>query len=117
MLCINIQPNESISLSFGAKAPGEPDQIEPVRMEFDYTKTFKMEPPDAYLRLIQDIFEGDATLFPRSDEVLAAWKYTTDILSAWKSSPDGVHPYKAGTWGPLEADKIIQRSGRMWMTW
>jgi len=117
VLCINIQPRESISLSFGAKTPSEPDEIKPVVMDFDYASTFGSKAPDAYLRLIQDVLEGDATLFPRRDEVFAAWKYTTDIIEAWQASPDApVYPYPAGAWGPPEADKFIEHNGRHWRT-
>lgn len=115
-LTINIQPNEGITLSFGAKSPGEPDWIKPVQMEFDYAKTFNMEPPDAYLRLIQDILEGDATLFPRSDEVFAAWQYTGDILDGWQANTEApVYKYRAGSWGPVEADRLVERDERTWM--
>jgi glucose-6-phosphate 1-dehydrogenase len=115
VLAISIQPHEGITLTFGAKAPGPINTIEPVSMNFDYVKTFASEPPEAYERLILDSLVGDATLFTRSDEVLAAWKYTTAILDGWAAQPVSHLPvYEAGTWGPPGADDFIGREGRAW---
>lgn len=115
MLILNLQPDEGITLTFGAKAPGPINTIEPVRMNFSYTETFGKEPPDAYERLILDVLHGDPTLFTRSDEVLAAWSFTTDILKAWsKQKITNLPVYEAGTWGPPGADEFINREGRMW---
>ena len=115
LLVINIQPNEGITLTFGAKAPGPIQQIEPVKMEFSYTETFGGEPPEAYERLLQDCLAGDATLFTRSDEVLAAWAFATDILEGWTTRAMRNLPvYEASTWGPPGADEFIQEDGRSW---
>jgi glucose-6-phosphate 1-dehydrogenase len=115
MLVLNIQPNEGIILTFGAKAPGPINQIEPVKMSFDYVETFGEEPPEAYERLLMDCLTGDATLFTRTDEVLAAWAFTSGILEAWSEKPARNLPvYEAGTWGPPGADDFIQRDNRYW---
>ncbi len=100
-LILNIQPEECITLTFGAKAPGPLDLIKPVRMEFDYVKAFGISPPEAYQRLLLDVLEGEAALFTRSDEVEAAWAFTTGILKAWEEQGLSELPkYAAGTWGP-----------------
>lgn len=115
VLALAIQPHEGITLTFGAKAPGPINTIEPVGMNFDYVKTFAGEPPEAYERLILDSLIGDATLFTRSDEILAAWKYTSAILDGWKAQPVKHLPvYEAGTWGPPGVDDFIGRDGRAW---
>jgi glucose-6-phosphate 1-dehydrogenase len=115
VLALAIQPNEGITLTFGAKAPGPINTIEPVGMNFDYVKTFSGEPPEAYERLILDSLIGDATLFTRSDEILAAWKFTTAILDGWNAQPVRHLPvYEAGTWGPPGADEFINRDGWAW---
>lgn len=116
VLTLNIQPDEGITLTFGAKAPGHTNQIEPVKMNFDYLATFGEEPPEAYERLLLDILIGDATLFTRTDEVQAAWAFTTDILEGWKSNPVRNLPvYEAGTWGPLGSDDLIRMTeGHTW---
>ena len=90
-------------------------QIEPVEMRFKYVETFGGEPPEAYERLLLDCLVGDATLFTRTDEVKAAWDYTTAILDGWKTQPLRNLPvYEAGTWGPPGADEFIARDGRSW---
>jgi glucose-6-phosphate 1-dehydrogenase len=115
MLVFNLQPDESITLTFGAKAPGPANKIFPVNMVFDYQETFKCNSTEAYERLLLDCILGDATLFTRSDEVYAQWKFTGNILDAWKSAADERLPvYEAGTWGPPGADEFIKKDGRIW---
>lgn len=114
-LVLNIQPEEGITLSIGAKMPGPINQIQPVELDFSYEEAFGAEPPEAYERLLLDAMNGDATLFTRSDEVKAAWKYTGDILEAWKNNPVKSLPvYEAGTWGPPLIDEFIERDERSW---
>jgi len=111
-LTINIQPDEGMTLSFGAKAPGPINQIQPVKMEFDYEQTFGGEPPEAYERLLLDCMSGDATLFTRTDEVDCAWTFTTEILDSWKKHPVQYLPvYEAGTWGPPGSDNFMRAAG------
>jgi glucose-6-phosphate 1-dehydrogenase len=115
VLVLNLQPDEGITLSFGAKAPGPIDTIAPVQMTFSYTDTFGGEPPEAYERLLLDVLLGDATLFTRSDEVQAAWAFTTNILKAWEGQPVRNLPvYEAGTWGLPGADEFLKRDGKSW---
>ncbi len=115
VLVLNLQPDEGITLTFGAKAPGPINTIEPVKMHFSYAEAFGVEPPEAYERLLLDAIQGDATLFTRSDEVHSAWEYTTSILNAWSAQPARNLPvYEAGTWGPPGADEFIYRDERSW---
>ena len=114
-LVINIQPDEGISLSFGAKKPGPIDQIEPVQMDFSYAESFGADPPEAYERLLLDSMNGDTTLFTRSDEVLEAWEFVNNIVEAWIDHPaDEIPNYAPGTWGPPEFEEFIQNDGRSW---
>jgi glucose-6-phosphate 1-dehydrogenase len=115
VLAINIQPDEGITLSFGAKIPGSLNNISPVRMVFNYQQAFGGEPPEAYERLLLDCLIGDATLFTRSDEVQAQWLFTSRILDAWMIHPVNNLPvYEAGTWGPPGMDDFINRDGKKW---
>jgi glucose-6-phosphate 1-dehydrogenase len=117
MLVLNLQPDEGITLSFGAKLPGPVNAISPVAMRFSYQEAFGVEPPEAYERLLQDCLVGDATLFTRSDEVSAAWTVTTRILDAWRENVVKNLPvYEAGTWGPPGADDFIARDKWAWRT-
>lgn len=115
VLVIRIQPDEGISLKMNCKVPGQNQLIQPVKMDFRYGSYFGSAPPEAYERLICDCMVGDSTLFAREDEVMASWKLFTPILERWKETEAKNFPnYASGTWGPLEADNLIERSGRAW---
>ena len=115
VLAFRIQPDEGISLSFSAKRPGMQLDLYPVRFEFDYGNSFHTELPEAFERLLLDALRGDATLFMRSDELEAAWEFVTPILDAWRASlPPQFPNYAAGTWGPPEADRLIDERFGGW---
>src|SRR5262249_10071903 len=82
LLVLRIQPDEGMSLSFGAKLPGPELRIKPVEMDFDYGRAFGGEPPEAYERLLLDAMKGDATLYARGDWVDNAWELLGPILDA-----------------------------------
>jgi glucose-6-phosphate 1-dehydrogenase len=113
-LVLRIQPDEGVSLKFGAKVPVQGIRIRSVNMDFDYGASFMVDAPDAYETLIVDALRGDATLFTRRDEVDQQWAFVDPILEAWASSPAGPPLYEAGTWGPADADALIERDGREW---
>ena len=114
-LILRIQPDEGISLEFGAKVPGEKFHIRSVAMDFSYAEAFAgTEAADGYERLIHDAMVGDATLFIRSDEVEQAWRIVDPYLEAWSEPGGALHPYPAGTWGPHLADLLVERSGDEW---
>ncbi len=115
VLTLRIQPDEGISLKFGAKVPGTDMQIRSVNMDFFYGSSFVREQPEAYERLILDAMHGDSTLFTRRDEVEAAWTFVQGILDEWQSAPrDTIYSYESGSWGPQAADEFIWRDGRRW---
>src|SRR3984893_13830689 len=114
-LTIKIQPDEGISLKIGAKIPGAARHLSSVDMNFSYTSAFGIQSPEAYERLLADCMMGDSTLFIRRDEVESSWRIIDSIINGWKSMPaDSVHTYPAGTWGPKEAEELIERDGREW---
>ncbi len=114
-LVLNIQPDEGISLSFGAKAPGGHMQIRPVTMDFRYRQSFGGGTRDAYATLINDCIRGDATLFDRADSVEAAWALVDPILYAWQHASAPPFPnYPAGSQGPKAADDLTVSDGRRW---
>jgi glucose-6-phosphate 1-dehydrogenase len=114
MLVLRIQPDEGITLSFGAKVPGTTFDIKTVEMGMTWCEEFGADPPEAYERLLHDALVGDATLFIRSDEVDAAWQVVEPILQAWAEDPNPPVPYAEGSWGPREADRLLERNGRSW---
>ena len=115
VLALRIQPNDGISLQFQVKMPGAGLRIQPFQMAFGYADAFGGEPPDAYERLLLDAALGDSTLFTRTDEVEAAWAFLTPILEGCAERPVSELPaYPAGSWGPKEADDLIEADGRRW---
>jgi glucose-6-phosphate 1-dehydrogenase len=113
-LVLRIQPDEGITLRFGAKVPGQSFRVRSVSMDFFYGAAFMEETPEAYERLILDALLGDPTLFIRSDEVEYAWKICDPILSAWNDGRASLARYEAGTWGPKEADDLLKTEGHQW---
>ena len=109
-----IQPEEGISLRFGAKVPSAGVRLRNVAMDFTYMSSFLVETPEAYERLLLDCMIGDPTLFTRADEVEAAWTFVDPIEAAWRDDRPPLAMYAAGTWGPAEADSLIQADGREW---
>src|SRR5215813_427841 len=114
-LVIHIQPDEGISLRFGAKVPGSVMKLGLVNMDFDYARDFGTSHSTGYERLLYDCMIGDATLFQRADQVEAAWSVIEPIIDVWKALPARGFPnYTAGSWGPGEADDLLERDGRAW---
>jgi glucose-6-phosphate 1-dehydrogenase len=114
-LVLNIQPDEGISVSFGAKRPGTEMSIGNVTMNFSYREGFGGATRSAYATLLNDCVRGDATLFDRGDSVEAAWSLVDPILEVWGAARSAVVPqYPAGSWGPRESDILLERDGRQW---
>jgi glucose-6-phosphate 1-dehydrogenase len=107
-LIINVQPDEGISLRFGAKVPGPDVLLRQVKMDFRYGSSFGVPSPEAYERLLLDAMAGDATLFTRRDEIEAQWAYISDVQDGWGRSASAPFPYPAGSWGPAEADRLLE---------
>ena len=116
VLALRIQPDEGISLRFEVKTPGTSPRTRSVDMDFRYDTAFGQANTDAYARLLVDCMLGDQTLFTRGDEVEASWQILTPVLSAWDAPApaDAIPLYEAGTWGPIEAELLLNRDGRRW---
>ncbi|MCL5032187.1 MAG: glucose-6-phosphate dehydrogenase, partial [Thermotogae bacterium] len=118
ILRINIQPEEGIVLSFQAKHPGPKLCMSTLTMNFDYEEVFGEKPPDAYERLLLDCMLGDQTLFVRDDVMKESWSIFTPIIQNWQNEQEKVknelHIYPSGSWGPMEADELLQKDGRSW---
>ncbi|MEW6683713.1 MAG: glucose-6-phosphate dehydrogenase [Nitrospirota bacterium] len=115
VLALRIQPEEGFSLRITSKLPGSKMRIHPVDMDFQYGTAYGAASPEAYERLLLDVMAGDATLFMRRDAVEAAWGWVTDILEGWRQQGSKWLPeYSAGSWGPVEADRLIEQDGSRW---
>ena len=114
-LVMHLQPDEGISLSFGAKVPGPVVRLGAVDMNFRYHDYFGTTPSTGYERLLYDCMLGDATLFQRSDMVETAWHVVAPILDVWEALPPRKFPnYAARSWGPADAMELIERDKRHW---
>ncbi len=116
VLVLQIQPDESITMSFEAKVPGPTMKLKSVDMHFAYNEVFNVEIAEAYQRLILDCHRGDATLFMRKDMVEVAWWLVMPVLNHWKNNKGKFPNYPAGTWGPLESELLLTKDGRRWRT-
>ncbi|MCK6209070.1 glucose-6-phosphate dehydrogenase [Georgenia sp. EYE_87] len=112
-LVIRVQPDEGVTIRFGAKVPGTAMEVRDVTMDFGYGHAFTQDSPEAYERLILDVLLGDPPLFPRQKEVELSWQILDPILEHWsrRGQPE---PYAPGSWGPSSADAMLARDGRTW---
>jgi glucose-6-phosphate 1-dehydrogenase len=115
LIAMRIQPDEGISLRFGAKVPSPNMEVCPVNMNFSYAEAFGKSSANGYERLLLDAMLGDATLFAHRDGVEATWSLLTPVLDFWANNkPKDLPNYPAGTWGPKSADELLARDGRAW---
>ena len=113
-LVLRIQPDEGITLRFGAKVPGTQMEIREVNMDFAYGGSFTESSPEAYERLILDVLLGDPPLFPQHEEVELSWEILDPVLNFWATLPEQPEPYEPGGWGPSSANEMLARDGFAW---
>ena len=113
-IVLRIQPDEGVTLRFGAKVPGTQMEIRDVNMDFAYGEAFTESSPEAYERLILDVLLGDPPLFPQHEEVELSWEILDPVLDFWASVPEQPEPYEPGSWGPKNADIMLARDGFSW---
>ena len=111
-LVVRVQPDEGITLRFGSKVPGSMMEVREVSMDFLYGAAFTESSPEAYERLLLDVLIGDRTLFPDHNEVEASWRVIDPMEEFWAGTQP--HKYRAGEWGPREADEMLAREARSW---
>jgi glucose-6-phosphate 1-dehydrogenase len=115
VIVLRIQPNEGITVTFGAKRPGFEMRTTTVHMDFCYQRAFGVEPPAAYEMLLLDVMRGDAAMFTRGDEVEGQWRLITPIEEAWSAQREPeLTIYAAGSDGPAEAEEMLARNGHRW---
>jgi glucose-6-phosphate 1-dehydrogenase len=110
---IRVQPDEGVTVRFGSKVPGTSMEVRDVNMDFAYGEAFTESSPEAYERLLLDVLLGDPPLFPRVEEVELGWEILDPIEDYW-ATHGKPEPYTAGTWGPVAADEMLARDGRVW---
>ncbi|MGH7065517.1 MAG: glucose-6-phosphate dehydrogenase, partial [Stellaceae bacterium] len=115
VLTLQIQPDEGVSLQFGAKVPGPEISLGGVKMDFRYKDYFKISPSTGYETLVYDCMIGDPILFNRADGVEAGWEVVQPVLDLWRDDKTvPLESYAAGSAGPEAADNLLWRSGRQW---
>jgi len=112
-LVVRVQPDEGITLRFGSKVPGSSMEVRDVSMDFLYGEAFTESSPEAYERLILDVLLGDATLFPRNEEVEMSWRIIDPLEEFWAKG-GAPERYPSGSWGPAAAEAMLARDGRQW---
>ncbi|MBC7932386.1 MAG: glucose-6-phosphate dehydrogenase [Rubrivivax sp.] len=115
-LVIRIQPDEGITMRVAAKVPGQVTRIRDVNMDFRYGASFGVQLAEAYERLILDCILGDSTLYARKDMTERGWEIVMPILDYWAANKsEATFPnYEAGSWGPEESFKHLEKGGRHW---
>jgi glucose-6-phosphate 1-dehydrogenase len=117
VLVLTIHPDERIALRFLVKYPYSANQVYSVGMDFNYNEVFQMQPHQPYERLLIDVMNGDLTLFVREDTIEQMWSAVDPINARWEEAfPTDYPNYPAGSWGPPEADMLLEREGRAWLT-
>jgi glucose-6-phosphate 1-dehydrogenase len=111
---IRVQPDEGVTLRFGAKVPGAQMEVRDVTMDFGYGRSFTESSPEAYERLILDVLLGEPPLFPRHEEVELSWEILDPIERFWERKGAAPEQYPSGGWGPSGADDLMRRDGREW---
>ncbi|AJS60094.1 glucose-6-phosphate dehydrogenase [Paenibacillus sp. IHBB 10380] len=114
LLVIRVNPMEGIYVKINAKKPGSESDIEPLAMDFCQSCMIGINSPEAYERLLHDAVRGESTYFTRWDEVASAWSFVDKIAEAWAQNPGDIVQYPAGSWGPIEADKLLEEDGFHW---
>ena len=112
-IVIRVQPDEGVTIRFGAKVPGAHMEVRDVTMDFGYGNAFTESSPEAYERLILDVLLGEPPLFPRHEEVELSWKIL-DPIEAWWAAHGTPEQYESGGWGPSSSDEMLARDGRVW---
>jgi glucose-6-phosphate 1-dehydrogenase len=114
-LVIQIQPAEGIQLHFQTKVPDAGMRLRMTDLDFSFSREFKGVMPEAYERLLLDVFQGDASLFARADEVELAWGIIDPIAAAWReTSQPTLETYEPGLWGPSNSAQWMYEQGRQW---
>ena len=113
-LVLQIQPAEGIQIHFQTKVPDAGMRLRQTELDFDFRRKFAGEMPDAYQRLLLDVFQGDASLFARADEVELAWGIIDPIEQAWDEGHPALDFYEPGGWGPTRSATWMAEQGREW---
>ena len=115
-ISIHITPKEGFCFVINSKAVGNSYGLQTSHLEKIFDKSFGLNSPEAYERLILDCMEGDMTNFTHWEEVAASWKFVDRIRQAWDNEASVQFPnYPAGSSGPQESFDLLAQDGRCWV--
>jgi len=110
-LVIRVQPNESVYVKVMTKTPGMSFSLQETELDLTYKSRYReARLPEAYERLILDVFVGSQMHFVRSDELAEAWRIFTPLLHQIEREKPQPIKYKYGSRGPVEADQLAQQN-------
>jgi glucose-6-phosphate 1-dehydrogenase len=114
-LVMRLQPNEGVQLSIVTKEPGPGGfRLRSLPLNLSFSDTYQVRYPDAYERLLMEVLRGNPALFMHREEVERAWGWIDGIIDSWQQSRMKAQDYVAGTWGPTDAVRLLDRDGREW---
>lgn len=119
VLFIRIQPNAGVFLKTLSKVPMLEKIMQSVVFGYSPDSYFKKSSPEAYEKLLYDCMRGDNRLYVQGEEQLAAWRLLAPVLDYWKSQEHAlgsIKIYDAGTWGPSDAEKLLNDRGHQWQS-
>ncbi|XP_076033878.1 glucose-6-phosphate 1-dehydrogenase Zw [Oratosquilla oratoria] len=110
-LVLRVQPGEAIYCKVMTKTPGMTFGIEETELDLTYVSRYKnAKLPDAYERLILDVFCGSQMHFVRNDELAEAWRIFTPLLHEIEAATVKPLQYMYGSRGPKEADDMCAKN-------
>ncbi|MXQ99205.1 hypothetical protein E5288_WYG021634 [Bos mutus] len=119
-LVIRVQPNEAVYTKMMTKKPGMFFNPEESELDLTYGNRYKnVKLPDAYERLILDVFCGSQMHFVRSDELREAWRIFTPLLHHIEREKARPIPYVYGRYvyaeGPLRIMALVITVAVTWI--
>ncbi|KAK2451474.1 Glucose-6-phosphate 1-dehydrogenase 5, cytoplasmic [Trifolium repens] len=109
---IRLQPSEAMYMKLTVKQPGLEMSTVQSELDLSYRQRYQgLTIPEAYERLILDTIRGDQQHFVRRDELKASWEIFTPLLHRIDKGEFKSIPYKSGSRGPAEADKMLEKAG------
>jgi glucose-6-phosphate 1-dehydrogenase len=112
-LLMGIQPEECLRVEMTVKAPGLEMATRRTGLDASFRRADETA-NDAYEELLLDILEGDRSLFLSYEEVTSAWRVVDPLLQRWAADRSGPAIYLAGSWGPTEAERLLDMKCRFW---
>ncbi len=103
VLAFSLAGQGELDLSLVAKKPGAGLQLEETTASINLASMKGADPLPPYVRLLHDVLIGDRSLFTRPDGLAAVWKVAEPLLT----KPPRVVPYEPGSWGPVQAAKLV----------